>query len=129
MKSRYYLSETEREVMESVWEQGKGVKQSALLELFHERGRDWKRQTLNTFLSRLEEKGLIKREHRIVEANCTEKEFERGQMREVIDNLYDGKIANLVMAFADGISEEEADSLLEIIQKRKETFKEAEKGE
>ena len=57
MNLKYSLSDTEQEIMEVLWEKGDSIKTRQLLELFNERGKDWKRQTLNTFLSRLEEMG------------------------------------------------------------------------
>ncbi len=44
--------------MEKLLEQTESIKQSALLALFMEDGKAWKRQILNTFLERLEKKGL-----------------------------------------------------------------------
>ena len=61
MKDRYSISDAEREVLEMLWKQEGGVKQSQLLAMFEKEGKEWKRQTLNTFLARLEEKGLVKR--------------------------------------------------------------------
>ena len=62
MKKIYDMSAAEMEVMEKLWEYEEGIKQAELLALFEEDGKEWKRQTLNTFLSRLENKGLVKRE-------------------------------------------------------------------
>ena len=59
MKSIYSMTEAESEVMEKLWDQEESIKQSHLLTLFEEDGKEWKRQTLNTFLSRLEEKGFV----------------------------------------------------------------------
>ena len=52
MKRVYDISDAEMEVMEKLWEQSDGIKQSELLALFKADGKEWKRQTLNTFLVR-----------------------------------------------------------------------------
>ena len=68
MKNFFDISEAELTVMEKLWDQEESIKQSHLLTLFEEDGKEWKRQTLNTFLSRLEEKGFVIRERRMVKA-------------------------------------------------------------
>lgn len=99
MRNIYNITDAELEVMEKLWEQDESVKQSRLLALFQEDGKEWKRQTLNTFLSRLEEKGLVKRENRMVEAVYGREQYNYMQMNEAINHMYDGKIGNFVAAF------------------------------
>lgn len=119
MRSKYNISDSEREVMEMLWKQDAEIKQSALLTLFQEEGKEWKRQTLNTFLSRLEEKGLVIRQSRMVRAACTEEEMNQLIMREAIDIMYQGKLSNFVVAFAEkeGLQKDDAKALKEIIDK------------
>ena len=62
MKSKYNVTEAEWEVLKMLWRQETGIRQPQLLELFEKEGKQWKRQTLNTFLTRLESKELVKRE-------------------------------------------------------------------
>lgn len=99
MRNIYNITDAELEVMEKLWEQDECVKQSRLLALFQEDGKEWKRQTLNTFLSRLEEKGLVKRENRMVAAVYGREQYNYMQMNEAINHMYDGKIGNFVAAF------------------------------
>ncbi len=119
MKSKYNFSDSEREVMEMLWKQDAEIKQSALLVLFQKEGKEWKRQTLNTFLSRLEEKGVVVRQSRMVKAAYTEEEMNRLIMKEAIDTMYQGKISNFVMAFAEkgGLQKDDVKALKEIINK------------
>lgn len=119
MKSKYSMTESEREVMEMLWKQPGEIKQSVLLELCAAEGKEWKRQTLNTFLSRLEEKGLVSRASRMVKAVYSEKEMNYLIMQEAIDTMYQGKLSNLVMAFAqrNGLTKEDERTLQQIIGK------------
>lgn len=121
MKNKYSISDAEREVLEMLWKQTESIKQSQLLLLFEEDGKEWKRQTLNTFLSRLEEKGLVKRENRMVSAVYGKEEYDCLQMKEAIDNLYGGKLSNFVAAFAkrNTISEEDAEELFNLLEQKK----------
>ena len=120
MKSKYHISEAEREVMEMIWKQEGPVKQSSLLLLLEESGKDWKRQTLNTFLTRLEEKGFVERKSRIVRAVHSEEEFNHLQMKESVDQLYHGRLSELVLAFTkqDALSKEDAEEIMELMRKR-----------
>lgn len=121
MKKIYNVSDAEMEVLEKLWDQEGGIRQSQLLALFEADGKEWKRQTLNTFLSRLEDKGLVKRENRIVEAVYSREDYNSMQMKTVIDQVYGGKLSNLVAAFIKGnpISKSETDTLLELLTKKK----------
>lgn len=118
MKRIYSLSEAEQEVMEKLWDQEGGVRQSQLLALFEADGKEWKRQTLNTFLSRLEEKGMVKRENRIVEAVYDREAYYLMQMKEAIDHMYGGKLSNFVAAFTkeNSINRQDAEELARILE-------------
>ena len=61
MKINHKITDTEQSVMEVLWERSEAVATRELLELMKEKGRNWKRQTLNTLLFRLEEKGIVSR--------------------------------------------------------------------
>ena len=112
------MSDSEQEVMEKLWDQGPSIKQSQLLTLFEEDGKEWKRQTLNTFLSRLEEKGLVKRENRMFEPVYSREQYNFMQMQEAINHMYGGKISNFVAAFTkeNGIDHKEAEELIKILE-------------
>lgn len=120
MKKIYNVSEAEMEVMEKLWEQGEGIKQSELLALFEADGKEWKRQTLNTFLTRLEDKGLLTREKRIVKAVYSREEYNCIQMKKVIDRMYEGKLSNFVAAFVreNSIKDSEAEALIKLLENR-----------
>ncbi len=99
MERNYRVSDSEMEVMKMLWRQKEGIKQSQLLDLFTKEGKEWKRQTLNTFLSRLETKGLVIRERGLVRAAVEEEEYNFSQAQNAIDNMYSGKLSNFVAAF------------------------------
>lgn len=99
MERNYRVSDSEMEVMKMLWRQKEGIKQSQLLDLFTKEGKEWKRQTLNTFLSRLETKGLVIRERGLVRAAVEEEEYNFSQAQNTIDNMYGGKLSNFVAAF------------------------------
>ena len=119
MRSKYSVSDTEWEVLNMLWTHGEAVKQSQLLAMAEEKGKKWKRQTLNTFLFRLEEKGLIRREHARAMPLYSEEEYRALLMRESIDNLYGGKFSNLLASFMrqNVLSKEELEELQQLLDK------------
>ncbi len=109
MKNFFDISEAELTVMEKLWEQEESIKQSQLLALFEEDGKEWKRQTLNTFLSRLEDKG---------KAVYSREEYNCMQMKAAIDYMYGGRLSNFMTAFVkkNKINESEAKELIRILE-------------
>ena len=118
MKSFWDISDAELEVMEMLWKQGGSIKQSELLALFVSSGKKLKRQTLNTFLLRLEAKGMVKRDNGIVETVCSREEYRYTKMKEAVDCLYDGQLSDFVAAFTqkNAITEEEVKELIRILE-------------
>ena len=100
MRGKYYMSEAERDVMEVLWTFPEGVNQSVLLKAVNAAGKDWKRQTLNTFITKLMEKGLVNRENRYVTAAMDKQAYGNWQIEEVVKEVYDGKISAFMLAFA-----------------------------
>ena len=119
MKSKYSVTEAEWEVLKALWKLDEKVTQALLLEHCEKEGKQWKRQTLNTFLARLEEKALVKREKGLVWAIYGEEEFSYLLMKEGIEQLYQGKFSRFVAAFSqrNAIDLEDEKELLEIIRK------------
>lgn len=122
MKSLFDISNAEQEVMEKLWDQQESIKQSQLLALFEADGKEWKRQTLNTFLSRLEDKGLVERKNRMVRPVYSREEYNYMQMKAAVDNMYGGRLSNFVAAFArkNAINENEAQELIKILKDNQE---------
>jgi len=122
MKGLFGISAAEQEVMEKLWDQQESIKQSQLLALFEADGKEWKRQTLNTFLSRLEDKGLVERKNRMVRPVYSREEYNYMQMKAAVDNMYGGRLSNFVAAFArkNAINENEAQELIKILKDNRE---------
>ena len=118
MRDKYSMSDAERDVMEVLWTFPEGVNQSMLLEAVNVAGKDWKRQTLNTLVTRLMEKGLVNRENRHVCAAMDKQVYSNLQVEEVVREVYDGKISNLVLAFAKDkkLTKEDAKELEKLLE-------------
>lgn len=113
MKQIQKLSETELELMKVIWECEPPVTSTELLRIFTERGKEWKAQTISTFLSRLVDKGALKvtRHGRMNKyAPCISLEdYKLAETQQVLDDLYQGSAKNLIAALYDGnkLSDEE----------------------
>lgn len=118
MKNFFDISGAELEVMEKLWDQEDSIKQSQLLALFEADGKEWKRQTLNTFLTRLEAKGMVKRENRMVKAVYSREEYGCMQMESAINRMYGGRLSKFVATFVkkNTLNEEEAEELKKILE-------------
>lgn len=106
-------SETELELMEVIWSCTPPVTSSELLDLFKEKGKAWKAQTISTFLSRLVDKGAltVTRQGRTnyYEPLLLPEDYKLQKTKTVLDGLYQGSVKNLVSAMYDGdkLSEED----------------------
>lgn len=119
MKNSYKLAGAEQEIMKLLWANGGTLPTSDLLDKVNKKGMIWKRQTLNTILARLEEKGIVRRPRAFVEAMVSEKELQQLQAKEILDSLYDGKLKNFCAALIGDVKvdDKEADNLNTLIDK------------
>lgn len=121
---RMRLSETEHEIMNFFWAAETEYDFASLMKYFNEQGgKNWKKQTLNTFLSRLLDKGLLKRRMEGRKAyyryRLDRKQYEQEKAKEVLENGYDGKISHFIAALTgnDSISDADEQELMDYIQK------------
>lgn len=121
MNSKYDISNTEREILEYLWYKGTTVKTGELLEAFNEKGKNWKPQTLNTLLLRLNEIGLVNRERGAVSAAYTKSEYDRIVAKDILETAYSGKLSNFVTALIESgkIEQEEYDELKQMLEQMK----------
>lgn len=124
MKREYALSDTEAEIMELLWDEERKIPSKEILDFFNaEKNKDWKKQTLNTFLFRLLEKGLIQRtseERRyLYSPTITRSEFERFRAECFIKQLFNGSFSDFITSIGGGelITVEQAEKIKKIIKK------------
>lgn len=121
---RTRLSPTEHEIMEFFWNVQAEYDFKELMQRFNEDGgKEWKKQTLNTFLSRLLDKGLLKRRMEGRKAYYSYRidrtQYEQEKAKEVLENGYEGKITHFLAALTGNNSIFDADEqeLIDYIQK------------
>ncbi len=94
------MSDSEKEIMEIIWDNGGRIYISDLLEAVERSGREWKRTTVRTFLTRLMEKGLLLgvRQGKNCEyrASVSREEYLSGQARNFVEEVFDGNVKDLL---------------------------------
>lgn len=101
---RATMSDAERAVMLTLWDQGPGSVREV-----HERlaaaGTDWARSTVITLLQRLEKKGYVASDKSgfafVFHAAVSREDLLRQRMAELADDLCDGQWAPLLLAFTE----------------------------
>lgn len=118
MNVKLFLANAEEEILEFLWEKGEKMPAIEILNYFNiQCNKNWKKQTLNTFLVKLLQKGYIERisEDRryLYSPIVTRKEYYQNKAESFIDIAYKGSFMNFVSALSGGtmISEEEADKI------------------
>lgn len=126
MKKKVTLSPAELEIMEFLWERNEGMLSKDILEGINAiYGKDWKKQTLNTFLSSLFQKGLINRisveRKYYYEPKITKEEYEKRMLKDFICSIYGGSLPKLISSCVgiSAISDEEVEEIKKILEDRK----------
>ena len=115
----YRISDSEWPVMQILWEYGP-LTQSQLMQHL---SREWNKNTVHTFLTRLEKKGLV-----IIDKSCTPHQYQALVKREdciyqekqsFLNKVYQGSVGRLVSSFLqDGdLSREEIEDLRKILDR------------
>lgn len=99
-KREVELGEAELAVLRVLWETGPQTVREVMARL-HERGRKVAYTTVLTFLTRMEQKGVVssdKDEHAyIYRARVTKEQVAKTRVKSLLDQLYDGAAAPMVL--------------------------------
>lgn len=95
------------EVMQIIWASGHPVTSGELLDIFAQnKGKEWKGQTIATFLARLVDKGVLisTRQGRsnTYTPRISPEEYKSLEAKSVLDTMYEGSIKNFLAALYDG---------------------------
>lgn len=122
MDKNFGLSHTEKEIMELLWQSEKPLSFREILDHANETWKkNWKKQTLNTYLLNMQKAGLIGSErgkvYQVYFPMCTREEHIQNWTRKLVKETFEGSLYSLVAAFTGGekLSEEEAEKLRKLI--------------
>ncbi|MCI9178799.1 MAG: BlaI/MecI/CopY family transcriptional regulator [Lachnospiraceae bacterium] len=110
---KFSLTSMEHAIMMFFWENKRWASGAELWEYLNRSGKNCKRQTVNTYLTRMAEKGILTKNGTKYMYTYTEKQFEAERAREVLDDVYQGTLKNFFAALTGGarITKEEKEEL------------------
>jgi BlaI family penicillinase repressor len=115
------ISDSEWEVMKAVWDHEPLTAVEVLKQLSHDQ---WKQKTVNTFLTRLEAKGVIRSE-RVGRANVyrslmSEEQCRGMEVSQFLKKVFRGEVAPLMLHFIENedLSEDDIDELKQLLDKK-----------
>lgn len=100
MAIEHDLGQAELEVLKALWEDGPGTVRSVLGTL-HSRGRRVAYTTVQTMLTRLEQKGFVRSDRAalafVYRPTVTRSQLTRSRLQQLLDQLYEGAAGPLVL--------------------------------
>ncbi len=124
MDKFYNLTRTEKDIMELLWELNQPLSFKEIMDYLNEKlNKQWKKQTVGTYLTGLQKAGLIQVEKRgvhfyIYYPTCTKKEYKQRCVKKLIEDSFDNSITKFVSAFTGGekLSEEDAEEIKKLLK-------------
>ena len=108
MKDYYSLSDTEKKIMELLWQLEEPLSLRETMDYLNDKlNKDWKQQTIGTYLSHLEKAGLVRIDKRFARSYlyfpaCTKEEYTQKYLQKLVSESFNNSIADLVCAFTGG---------------------------
>lgn len=122
MKKNYGLTNTEMQIMELLWRSKEAMTFKEILVVAAEEwGKNWKIQTLSTYLTGLQKMGLVESERKgcsnAYRPICTKDEHIHRWTKKMVEACFDNSISRLVVAFTGGekLSEKDAEELRKLL--------------
>ena len=120
---RNAMSATEFYILQYLWTRETPATFAEIMVHFNEvEKKAWKKQTVNTFLSRLSQKGFLNIDksgkRAIYIPSVSSKKFYENYAKEIVDDSYEGSLKNFICAFTKGckLTGTEKEDLLAYIQ-------------
>lgn len=117
LKMKLELTEIETEILNYLWDNGEWTSAAEFWIYFNENGRPSKRQTVNTFLTRMTDKGLLVKHDKKYMYALSRKEYEQELAKEVLSEMFDGSLKKFLSSLTGNqkITECEAEDLKKYI--------------
>lgn len=123
MKDYYSLSDTEKKIMELLWQLKEPLSLRETMNYLNEKlNKNWKQQTIGTYLSHLEKAGLVHIDKRFARSylyfpTCTKEEYTQKYLQKLVSESFNNSIADLVCAFTGGkkLSKKDLEELQKLI--------------
>lgn len=103
-------SKMEQDIMALLWDSKKWLSGAEFWEYFNNHGKICKRQTVNTYLTRMADKGLLVKKDTKYMYAYTREEFESEKAKNILDTMYGGSLKKLVVALTGNKKLSKADA-------------------
>lgn len=115
----FNLSETEKNILELLWKKQCWMSGAEFWEYFNANGKPSKRQTINTYLSRMVDKGILIKHGTKYMYVHSRTEWEEKKAHEILSTLFDGSLKKFVVALTGNkkISQKDAEELRAYLNK------------
>lgn len=119
--SKYDLSDAEYKIMEYIWRCDETKTFNEIMEFTQTQGYTWKKQTIQTFLTRLIDKGALAAEKkgnkRYYTPALTEEEYTSKWTKGLLSEGFGGSLKNFLLAFSGGetLSKQDVKELREFL--------------
>ena len=117
------MTEAELEIMETLWAKGEPIFLGELLEIFNARtNKDWKKQTMNTFLSKMQQKHLVEAvegaRFKKYQPTVTREDYLEEASRAFLERNYGGSFARMLTTLNGGAKpdEKEIEALRQVLK-------------
>jgi len=116
------LSNSEQKIMNILWSKHQWITINEIIKILEPEGIFWKRQTVNTFLSRLINKGLVIQNSRKYIYAYTEDEYKTLKAKEILNDDYGGSLVNFLTALSGNkeVTNDESEQLKKYLENYKE---------
>ena len=122
MKKNYGLTNTEMQIMELLWQVDGPVTFREIMDTSsNEWGKNWKVQTLSTYLITLQKMGLVDSERsgcsNAYQAVCSKEEHIHNWTRKLVETCFDNSFSRFALAFVGNgkLSKEDAEELKKLL--------------
>ncbi len=115
------LTESEKYLMELLWEMGEPVAMPAIMKAQSEE-REWKYSTVNTLLVRMIEKGYLLKEKATYRPAYTKEEYRELETEDFMEEVHENSVKNLMVALTGKmkLTQEEVEDLQQWLDDQKE---------
>lgn len=108
-KIKYEMSESEEMIMKYLWNSQEGRYFNEIMEHLNSTyQKDWKKQTINTFIKRLIDKGLVSFENvggsKLYVPAINREQYRQGEAKSFLDEFYQGSVYTFLSALSGGKS-------------------------
>ena len=114
---KFFLSKTEQAILNLLWKNQRWMSGVEFWKYFNSNGKPCKRQTINTYLTRMTDKGILVKNERKYMYTYKKEEWDQRKANEIITTMFDNSLKNFIVAITGSrkLSKKEAEELKEYL--------------